>query len=89
MGSKNNIKVAIKHVCHFVEINEEINIVIMKLPHGHDLIPSSCVNSEVIKFAKQVEKKMKIYSKIKMLETDTDRKYFTKHGQYLTLSGKE
>jgi len=32
---------------------------------------------------------MKIYSDIKMLEMDTDRKYFTKHGQHLNLSGKE
>ena len=62
---------------------------IMKLPHRHDLIPTSCVNSEVIKFDRLVEKKMKIYSNVKMLETDTDRKYFTKHGQHLNLSGKE
>jgi len=61
----------------------------MKLPHRHDLIPTSCVNSEVIKFDRLVEKKMKIYSNVKMLETDTDRKYFTKHGQHLNLSGKE
>ena len=32
---------------------------------------------------------MKIYSNVKMLEIDTDRKYFTKHGQHLNLSGKE
>ena len=87
--SKNNIKISIKHVCHFVEKNEEINIVIMKLPHGHELIPSSCVNIEVIKFDRQAEKKMKIYSNVKMLETDTDRKHFTKHGQHLNLSGRE
>jgi len=32
---------------------------------------------------------MKIYTNVKMLETDLDRKYFTKHGQHLNLSGKE
>jgi len=76
-------------VCHFVEKNEEVNIVIMKLPDRHDLIPSSCVNSEVIIFDRLVENKLEIYSNVKMLETDTDRKYFTKHGQHLNLSGKE
>ena len=42
-----------------------------------------------IKFNRQVEKKIKIYNNVKRLETDIDRKYFSKHGQYLNLSGKE
>jgi hypothetical protein len=42
-----------------------------------------------MKFNRQAEKKMKIYNKVKMLETYTYRKYFTKHGQHLNLSGKE
>jgi hypothetical protein len=61
----------------------------MKLPQRHDLIPSSCVKNEVIKFNRQVEKKIKIYNSVKMLETDLDRKYSTKCGQHLNLSGKE
>jgi len=32
---------------------------------------------------------MKIYNNVHMLETDLDRKYFTRHGQHLNLSGKE
>jgi hypothetical protein len=43
----------------------------------------------VIKFNRQVEKKMKIYNSVKMLETDLDRKYCTRYGQRLNLSGKE
>ena len=42
----------------------------MKSPHRHDLIPSSCVINEVLKFNRQVEKKMKIYNNVKMSETD-------------------
>jgi hypothetical protein len=64
----------------------------MKSPHRHDLIPSYCVNSDVIKCNRQVEKTMKIYNNTKMLETDTDITYITyfiKHGQRLNLSGKE
>jgi len=60
----------------------------MKLPHRRDLILSSCVNNEVLKFNRQVEKKMKIYNNVKILETDLDIKYFTKRGQHLNLSGK-
>ena len=32
---------------------------------------------------------MKIYNNVKMLETNWDRKYFTKHGLHMNLSGKE
>jgi len=46
----------------------------MKSPHRHDLILSSCVNNEVLKFNKQAEKKIKVYNDVKMLETDFDRK---------------
>jgi hypothetical protein len=42
-----------------------------------------------MKFNRHVEKKMKIYNKVKMLETYTDRKYFTKHGKHLNISCKE
>ena len=87
--TKNNAKVAIKHVCNFVEVKKRVNIVIIKSSHRHDLILSSCVNNEVLNFNKQVEKKMKIYNDVKMLETDFDRKYFAKHGQHMNLSGKK
>jgi hypothetical protein len=40
-------------------------------------------------FDRLVENKMKICSNLNMLEMDTDRKYFTKHGQHLNLSGKD
>jgi hypothetical protein len=68
---------------------KELNIVIMKLPHRHELVLSSYVNNEVLKFNRQVEKKMKIYNNVSMLETGLDRKDFTKHGQHLIFSGKE
>ena len=43
----------------------------------------------MLKFKRQVEKKMKIYNNVKTLETDLDKKYFIKHGQHLKLPGKE
>ena len=46
--SKNNTKVAIKHVCNFVGKKKRVNIVIMKSSQRHDRIPSSCVNNEVL-----------------------------------------
>ena len=57
----------------------------MELPHTHELILSSCVNNEVLKFNRNFVKKMKIYNNVKMLETDLDIKYFTKCRQHLNL----
>jgi len=51
--SNNNSKEAMKHICNCVEKRRKTNIVIRNVCHRHDLMPSSCVNSEVIKFNRQ------------------------------------
>jgi hypothetical protein len=66
-----------------------VNVVVMTAPPRHDLLPSSCVNSEVIRFNKQVRKRILQFNNVKILETDLERKYFTKHGLPLNSSGKE
>jgi hypothetical protein len=60
----------------------------MTAPPRRDLLPSSCVNNEVISFNKQLKKRI-LYNNVKMLETDLEREYFTKHGLHLNSSGKE
>jgi hypothetical protein len=87
--NRDNAKEALKYIGNFVEDRRKVNIVIMNAPHRYDLIPSSCVNNEIVKFNRQSKKKMKIYDNVKILETDLDRKYFTKHGRHLNLSRKE
>ena len=87
--SRNNMKETLKYVCNFVNDNKEVNIVLINSPHRHDLISSSCVNNEVLKFNRQVKKIMKIHSNVKLFEVNLERKYFTRHGQYINVSGKE
>jgi len=86
---KNNSKEALKHLCNFIKNNQKVNIVVMTAPPRHDLLPSSCVNSEVISYNKQLRNRIKQYNNVKILETDLERKYFTKHGLHLNSSGKE
>jgi len=87
--SKNNSKEALKHLCNFIKNNQKVNIVVMTAPPRHDLPPASGVNSEVIRFNKQMRKRMIQFNIVKILETDIERKYFTKHGLHLNSSGKE
>jgi hypothetical protein len=48
--SRNNMKDALKNVNKFVKGNSELNIVLICVPQRHDLIPESCVNTEVVKY---------------------------------------
>jgi hypothetical protein len=59
----------------------------MKVPLRHDLMHSSFVNNEVIKFNRQIEKRVKPHLNVKLL--DLDRSFYTTHGQHLNSSGKE
>jgi len=86
---KNNSQEAIRHLCNFVEKRQKVNIVVMSAPPRYDLIPSSCVNNEVVRFNRQLNKRMKTFNNVKILETDLKRESFTKHGLHLNSSGKE
>jgi hypothetical protein len=44
--SRNNTKETIDQLCNFIEEETTVNLVIVKAPLRHDLMPSSCVNNE-------------------------------------------
>jgi RNase H-fold protein (predicted Holliday junction resolvase) len=87
--SGNNTKEAIDQLRNFIEEATTVNLVIMKVPLRHDLMPTSCVNKEVLKFNTQIEKRVKAYPNTKLFDIDLDRSYYTAHGQHLNSSGKE
>ena len=87
--SRNNSKDALKNVYEFVNRNAESIIVLINAPQRHDLIPESCVNTEVMKFNRQIKKIMKPYPKVYFLENNLDRNHFTKHGMNLNYKGKD
>jgi len=57
--SKNNSQDRLKHVTNFVKMNSHTNIILMSVPHRHDLYEWSCVNSEVKAFNRKLVKLMK------------------------------
>jgi hypothetical protein len=86
---KNNSKGALKHLCNFVKNNQKVKTIIMTAPPRFDLLPTSCVNNEVINFNRQLKKRIAPYNNVKVLETGLERGYFTNHGLHLNSSGKE
>ena len=87
--SKNNTNEALHQLCEFIEEITLVKLVIMKAPLRHDLRPTSCVNNEVQKVNRLIEKRVKPYRNVKIFNLDLDRSYCTTHGQHLNTSGKE
>jgi hypothetical protein len=69
--------------------NKNVNTVLIKPPSRHDLMPSSCVDNEVVKFNRQIRKIVKLHENVTFLEVKLQREHFTKHGQHFNNSGKE
>jgi hypothetical protein len=86
---KNNASAALTHLSNFVENNKKVNIIVITAPFRHDLTATSCVNEEVFNFNIKLIKKMVPFKNVKILATNLERKYFTKHGMHLNTTGKE
>jgi hypothetical protein len=87
--SKNNILDARRSFTKFFNDHMGVNIIFIQAPNRHDLVSTSCINKEVIKFKRQVMKIIKSYPNIKSLEIELQRNYFTRRGQHLNNIGKE
>jgi hypothetical protein len=61
----------------------------MEAPYMHDLTQDSCVNKEVGKFNSKLRKCMKIYENAEVIKVNAERKYYTRHGQHMNVTGKE
>ena len=60
---KNETKQGINRIKNFVETNKHTNIILMEVPHRHDLIQYSCVNKDVEKYNSKIKKHMKVHEK--------------------------
>jgi hypothetical protein len=86
---KNETKQGINRIQRFVETNKHTNIILMEVPHRHDLIWDSRVNKEVEKYNSRMRKYMKVHENVEVLNVNVDRDGFTTHGQHMNLRGKE
>jgi lysophospholipase L1-like esterase len=87
--SKNNSQDGLKHMTNFVKRNSHTNVIIMSVPHRHDLPVWSCVNNEVKAFNRKLVKLMKPYKHTTVVKVDLDRNCFTRQGLHMNNLGKE
>jgi len=78
---KNNAKMALKYIINFIEVNNHTNIIVLSVPHRHNVMKSSCVNKEIRSFNRKLMKTVKTFKHTIVLEMD--REFFTTHGLHL------
>ena len=81
--------IVLKNMVCFAQKYNNTNIIIVNIYHRHDLDRTSEINTEIRAFNRLILKVAKAYNHITTVDTDLDRKLFTRHGMHLNKRGKE
>ena len=73
----------------FMQNYNNTNIIAVNAPHRHDLVKDSRTNLEILAFSAKLSKTAESFRHVALVELDSNRKYFTKHGLHLNNAGKE
>ena len=73
----------------FVQNSTNTNVLIVTLPTRHDLPTNSLINHKIKGLNDHLIKGIRPFKHAHLLSMQTDRRYFTKHGQHLNKTGKE
>ena len=78
-----------KGLCQIRNLVENLKhtVILMSVPYRHDLAPNSCVNHEVKVYNRKLKKHLKVHDNMCVLEVDTERDLFTRHGLHMNLKG--
>jgi hypothetical protein len=87
--AKNEAKQALIYINNFVKSKKHINVLLVSVPARFDLISTSCVNKEVTIYNRKLHKWMKQYDHVEITDSESQRKYFTRHGIHMNLVGNK
>jgi hypothetical protein len=85
---KNETHKGLHCISQFIRNKSHTNETIMKASHRFDLVPTSCVNKEVVSFDRQLQKTIKSINHAEIVNMSTKREHFTRHGLHINGSGK-
>jgi hypothetical protein len=86
---RKNCNNGLKQILNLVKNNSHTNILLLSLPHRHDLIPTCAVNDEISTFNRKLVKFVNKYQHVSVVKLDLTRQCFTRHGLHLNALGKE
>jgi len=72
-----------------VQSHKQTNLIVISAPHRFDLRANSCVNKEVSVYNNKSRKLLKPCDNARILEVDSQRESFTRHGLHMNKNGKE
>jgi hypothetical protein len=78
--AKNESEKGLHQIKIFVENHNQTNVIVMSVPHRHDLEENSCVNEEGKRFNRKLRKVMKAFGNASVIQIESERDLFTKHG---------
>ena len=87
--ARNNSVLGMKHILDLTINSSHTNLILLSVPHRHDLISDSCVNKEIAAFNNSLRNRMKRFSKVDVIDVTNEREFYTRHGQHLNSRGKE
>jgi hypothetical protein len=87
-ANRNESLKGLMNLNEYVDQRNNTNIMIVQIPHRHDLSVTSCINKEVLNFNKKLMKIMKCKDNVRILNCNLVREDFTQHGLHLNASGK-
>ena len=86
---KNESAKELHQLKNFIEQNNQTNFIVIGVPHRYDMDLKSCVNEEVKVYNRKLKKCLKTCENTEILEIDSNRNLFTKHGLHLNSKGKD
>jgi endonuclease IV len=86
---KNETQIGLSVLLEFINSHKHTNVIIVTVPHRHDLEANSCVNNEVKTFIRKIKKCVKVYRHVSIIDVETNRGMFITHGLHLNYTGKE
>jgi hypothetical protein len=87
--ARNNSTEGLKMISKLLIETRHTNVILLTVPHRHDLVPNSCVNIEVEVFNRRLYKDAERFKEVQIMEVVNERSHYTRHGQHLNLTGKD
>jgi hypothetical protein len=86
---RNETSKGLHFISKFVRNNSHTKVIIMEAPHRFDLVPTSCVNKEVVTFNRILQKIVKSFNHPEIVNMSPRRLRFTRHVLHMNGSGKD
>jgi lysophospholipase L1-like esterase len=86
---KNETGSGLQRLQEFVTDYNQMNLVVVSVPHRYNLQANSCVNNEVQVCNRKLKKVEKAFDHLNVIELDENWGFFTRHGLHLNGKGNE